>query len=119
VGRGPAQSYCLLLADEPTEVAEERLHIVERTHDGFVLAEEDLRLRGPGEFFGTRQSGLPDLRVARMSDTALLEAAREEATQLFARDPGLEQPDHRRLAEKVAEVWATEEAETELTAETI
>jgi ATP-dependent DNA helicase RecG len=119
VGRGAARSYCLLLADEPTEEAEERLHIVERTHDGFVLAEEDLRLRGPGEFFGTRQSGLPDLRVARMSDTALLEAAREEAAQLFARDPGLEQPDHRRLAEKVAEVWATETAETELTAETI
>ncbi|MBU1878448.1 MAG: ATP-dependent DNA helicase RecG, partial [Chloroflexi bacterium] len=79
VGRSAAQSYCLLLADDPSEEAEERLHIVERTHNGFVLAEEDLRLRGPGEFFGTRQSGLPDLRVARISDTALLELAREEA----------------------------------------
>ena len=119
VGRGEARSYCLLLADDPSEKAEERLRIVERTHDGFVLAEEDLRLRGPGEFFGTRQSGLPDLRVARISDADLLELAREEATQLSERDPALAQPDHRRLAEKLAEVWGTEAAEAELTTETI
>ncbi len=121
VGRGEARSYCLLLADDPSEEAEERLRIVERTHDGFVLAEEDLRLRGPGEFFGTRQSGLParSVRVARISDVALLEVAREEAVQLFARDPGLEQADHRLLAEKVAELWRAQAAEMEWTTETI
>jgi len=121
VGRGQARSYCLLLADDPSEEAEKRLRIVEQTHDGFVLAEEDLRLRGPGEFFGTRQSGLPvqSLRVARLSDVALLETAREEAMRLFERDPALEQADHRLLAEKLAEFWGTRLAETELTTETI
>lgn len=119
VGRGEARSYCLLLADDPSGEAEERLRIVERTHDGFVLAEEDLRLRGPGEFFGTRQSGLPDLRVARMSDVELLELAREEAIQLFERDPGFEQPDHQLLVAKLTETWGDESAGVELTAETI
>src|SRR4030066_396822 len=76
VGRGEKQSYCLLSAENPSEVGRERLDIIENVQDGFKLAEEDLRLRGPGEFFGTRQSGLPDLRMAKISDIALLELAR-------------------------------------------
>ncbi|MGH2503447.1 MAG: ATP-dependent DNA helicase RecG, partial [Ktedonobacterales bacterium] len=69
VGRGAQQSYCYLLSQEAGQMARERLAVLERTTDGFVLAEEDLRLRGPGDFFGTRQSGLPELKVASMADT--------------------------------------------------
>ena len=90
VGRGTEKSYCLVLSDQPSEEARERLELMTRTLDGFELAEEDLRLRGPGEFFGTRQSGLPDLRMARLSDASLLEMAREEAEQTMGRDPYLE-----------------------------
>jgi ATP-dependent DNA helicase RecG len=105
VGRGQHQSYCLLLAENPSLEARERLGIIERTQDGFALAEEDLRLRGPGEFFGTRQSGLPDLKMARLSDVELLELARSEAMCLFESDPGLEKLEHKLLAEEVARLW--------------
>ncbi len=105
VGRGREQSYCVLLAEKPSEVGRERLDIIERVRDGFVLAEEDLRLRGPGEFFGTRQSGLPDLRMAKLSDVALLELARSEAVKLFQADAGLEMPEHHLLAGELARVW--------------
>jgi ATP-dependent DNA helicase RecG len=105
VGRGKEQSYCMLLAENPSEVGRERLGIIENTQDGFKLAEEDLKLRGPGEFFGTRQSGLPDLRMARLSDVALLETARREAVRLFEVDPNLKRAEHRRLARELARVW--------------
>jgi len=105
VGRGQEQSYCMLLAENPSEVGRERLDIIENVQDGFVLAEEDLKLRGPGEFFGTRQSGLPDLRMARLSDVPLLELARDEAVKLFQADPGLRLPEHRPLARELARVW--------------
>ena len=105
VGRGGAQSYCLLLAEDPSEVGRMRLDIIERVYDGFKLAEEDLKLRGPGEFFGTRQSGLPDLRMAKLSDVGLLEAARHEATGLFEQDPRLRQPEHKPLVHELARVW--------------
>jgi ATP-dependent DNA helicase RecG len=105
VGRGREQSYCMLLAENPSEVGRERLDIIENVQDGFKLAEEDLRLRGPGEFFGTRQSGLPDLRMARISDVALLEMARREAIELFKQDPGQEKGEHRALAAELARVW--------------
>jgi len=83
VGRGKDQSYCFLIAENASPEASERLRLMEHINDGFRLAEEDLRLRGPGEYFGTRQSGLPDLRVARLSDTALLEQARTEASAIL------------------------------------
>ena len=105
VGRGQEQSYCMLLAENPSEVGRERLDIIENVQDGFVLAEEDLRLRGPGEFFGTRQSGLPDLRMAKLSDVALLELARSEAVKLFQVDPGLGMPENRRLAKELTRIW--------------
>jgi ATP-dependent DNA helicase RecG len=105
VGRGQEQSYCMLLAQNPSEVGRERLGIIEKVNDGFVLAEEDLKLRGPGEFFGTRQSGLPDLRMAKLSDVKLLELARSEAIKLFETDPALEKPEHRLLAGELARVW--------------
>jgi ATP-dependent DNA helicase RecG len=105
VGRGEEQSYCMLLAENPSEVGRERLDIIESVQDGFVLAEEDLKLRGPGEFFGTRQSGLPDLRMAKLSDVKILELARSEAIELFQVDPGLKKPEHQLLASEMAKVW--------------
>jgi ATP-dependent DNA helicase RecG len=97
----------LLLAEKPSPEGSERLKAIEETRDGFVLAEKDLELRGPGEFFGTRQSGLPDLRMARLSDTSLLELARNEAIALFQRDSGFTMPEHGLLAKELARVWQT------------
>ena len=102
VGRGEHRSYCILLSDAPSEVARERLSALEQIHDGFQLAEVDLELRGPGDFFGTRQSGLPNLRMAHLSDRELLASAREEAAQLLAQDPELSAPEHVALAAQVA-----------------
>jgi ATP-dependent DNA helicase RecG len=105
VGRGEHQSYCLLLAGTASAEAEQRLKVIESTQDGFMLAEEDLKLRGPGEFFGTRQSGLPDLRVAKIGDLRVLEQARRAALELFNRDPDLAQPEHQLLAQREREFW--------------
>ncbi len=87
VGRGIHKSYCLLLSDNPSTNARERLAAMETVHDGFKLAEIDLQLRGPGDLFGTRQSGLPNLRLARLTDQDLLVLAREEASNILATDP--------------------------------
>jgi ATP-dependent DNA helicase RecG len=111
VGRGTEQSYCLLLAEDPSEVARDRLDVIEKTQDGFQLAEEDLKMRGPGEFFGTRQSGIPDLRMARISDVGLLELARKEAARLFQEDPGLNKSEHRLLKKEMSRVWAGKDSE--------
>jgi ATP-dependent DNA helicase RecG len=105
VGRGKEQSYCLLLAERPTEIGKERLDLIEHIHNGFALAEEDLKLRGPGEFFGTRQSGLPDLKMARLSDSNILELARHEAAAIFKSDPHLSRAEHHLLAEEMKRVW--------------
>jgi ATP-dependent DNA helicase RecG len=105
VGRGQDQAYCLLLADMPSVEGEQRLKVIESTHDGFKLAEEDLKMRGPGEFFGTRQSGLPNLKVAGLGDVRILELAREEASKIAERDPNLQEAEHRLLAKKVELFW--------------
>ncbi|MGB2694689.1 MAG: ATP-dependent DNA helicase RecG [Dehalococcoidia bacterium] len=102
VGRGADQSYCLLLSESPSLEAQQRLRLMEETTDGFRLAEADLQMRGPGEFFGTRQSGLPDFRVASLLDTRLIELARTEATQILEDDPDLSKPEHQALAALVA-----------------
>jgi ATP-dependent DNA helicase RecG len=106
VGRGEHQSYCILVSDIENEVTTQRLQAMETVHDGFELAEIDLKLRGPGEFFGRRQSGTPDLKVARLADTRLLHAARLEAEAILAEDPHLAQPDHTQLRQKVEEIQA-------------
>ncbi|MGB9724543.1 MAG: ATP-dependent DNA helicase RecG [Chloroflexia bacterium] len=107
VGRGEHASYCILLATSD-ELGSERLKAIEETDDGFALAEIDLELRGPGEFFGTRQSGMPDLKVARLGDTRLLDLARREAEAILAADPDLSRPEHAVLAERLAAFWSRE-----------
>ena len=111
VGRGTEQSYCMLMAEEPSDVGLQRLDIIENVQDGFQLAEEDLKMRGPGEFFGTRQSGLPDLRMARLSDVALLEIARSEAQKVFEKDRNLAKPEHALLLKEMSRVWSSEAGE--------
>jgi ATP-dependent DNA helicase RecG len=102
VGRGANQSYCLLLSESPSAEAQQRLRLMEETTDGFRLAEADLRMRGPGEFFGKRQSGLPDFHVASLFDTRLIELARSEAERLLDADPALSRPEHAALSAEVA-----------------
>lgn len=102
VGRGSETSQCLLIAYPPLgDEARQRLEVLARTENGFLIAEEDLRIRGPGDFLGTRQSGIPDFRIADpVRDRALLEAAGAEATALIERDPGLREiPSLRRAVE--------------------
>ena len=90
VGRGQWQSYCVLLSDSRSETTRQRLRALTATNDGFVIAEEDLKLRGPGDFFGARQHGLPQLKLASLEgDMRLLHQAQAAARDLLARDPDL------------------------------
>jgi len=90
IGRGAEQSNCLLFAEPGSLEAKKRLEVFTRTNDGFIIAEEDLKLRGPGELFGTRQHGLPDLKVADLvRDLPLLVQAREDAFRLVETDATL------------------------------
>jgi ATP-dependent DNA helicase RecG len=107
VGRGAERSYCILLSDDPSPEGLLRLQTMEETTDGFALADKDLEMRGPGDFFGTRQHGLPALRVARLSDRAILEKARSAAADLYAADPDLADPSHAPLADSVNRFWAS------------
>jgi ATP-dependent DNA helicase RecG len=106
VGRGGARSYCLLLAEEGSPDGEERLQTMVASDDGFLLAEKDLELRGPGDFIGTRQSGLPEMQwLEGVFDTRLLDRARRAAEMVLETDPGLAQPFHARLSERFAAFW--------------
>lgn len=95
VGRGGLESYCVLIAGETSKRTLERLRVIEESTDGFYIAEQDLRLRGPGELRGTRQSGMPDLRLGDLaSDQAIIEQSRALAKAILEADPYLEQPEH-------------------------
>jgi ATP-dependent DNA helicase RecG len=117
VGRSSHQSHCILVTDarynpylgsardDPAQEGRRRMRVIVEQNDGFVIAEEDLLLRGPGEFYGTRQHGLDDLRVARMGqDVALLEQARKAALALVEKDPQLSRPEHALLRERADEI---------------
>lgn len=105
VGRGEHASVCLLVSDAANGHTDERLKAMVESQDGFYLAQKDLDLRGPGDFLGTRQSGLSGLNMARLSDLVTIEKARREASLIFDRDPDLRAPEHEALAEKLAEFW--------------
>lgn len=107
VGRSHHQAYCLLMADFPmSEEAKRRLQTLTEYDDGFMIAERDLEIRGPGEFLGTRQSGLPELRVAHLiRDQRVLAEARREAFALVAEDPHLSRPEHEGLRQALMNRW--------------
>jgi ATP-dependent DNA helicase RecG len=105
VGRGTHQSYCCMLSADAGIQAQERLEVFQATDDGFRLAEADLRLRGPGEFFGVRQSGMPELRIADLNDTHLVELSRSLAAKLWESDPYLRKPEHAPLRERMHLFW--------------
>lgn len=106
VGRGSHESYCLLFGDPGTEQAQRRLTAMEKTADGFKLADLDLEIRGEGQIFGARQSGLPDLKLARLTrDQELLSLARAKAQELISRDPGLKRPENVLLREEIERVF--------------
>ncbi len=106
VGRGGSQAFCVLLSDAEGGNATERLEALTATENGFELAEEDLRLRGPGEFWGTRQSGIPELHVAQLSDVPTIELARGAALELLEQDPELADEGSSALRAQVDHFWS-------------
>lgn len=107
VGRGSNKSFCMLLTSgNITDEGQRRLGIMEKTNNGFEIAEEDLAIRGPGELFGTRQAGIPELKVANIiRDVKILEAARKEAFEIVSKDPSLTHPEHKLLRQAMEEKW--------------
>ena len=106
-GRGKEKSYCILISDAEGETAKRRFQIMTETNDGFKIAEEDLSIRGPGDFFGARQSGLPTLRIADlMTDSRIMYAAGQDAKRITEADPYLTAPQHRELRKSVARLFA-------------
>ena len=102
VGRGKHKSYCVLVSDTDSEDVRARLSIMTKTNDGFRISEEDLRLRGPGDFFGSRQHGLPEMHVADLgADMNVMQRAQSEAQLLLASDPELSAPEHAALRQSV------------------
>ena len=106
VGRGAAESWCFLVSDNASESVQKRLKFLCSTSDGFAVAQYDLETRGPGDFFGNRQHGLPTLQIADLiNDTRTLHAAQSEAVALLAEDPLLERPEHALLARQVEQMF--------------
>lgn len=107
VGRGQHKSYCVLVSDADGEEVKSRLGIMVKTNDGFKISEEDLRLRGPGDFFGSRQHGLPEMHVADLgADVNVLKSAQDEAQRLLKDDPALTKPEHRALRERIGHLFS-------------
>jgi ATP-dependent DNA helicase RecG len=111
VGRGAEQSYCILIPQTSDTAENERLLAMESTNDGFVLAEHDLRQRGPGEFLGTRQSGYANLRLANLTDVHLIEKARKYAQQVFENDPTLSAVEHQLMVSALEHFWPNKEGD--------
>ena len=108
VGRGAAQSCCILISDNENQAVRDRLHFLCRTSDGFEIAKYDLETRGPGDFFGEAQHGLPALQVANLvQDTRTLKVAQQEAKALLSADPNLAAPEHHALSDEVERLFST------------
>ena len=106
VGRGSVQSYCILVSDSKSETAQNRLAIMKEYSDGFKIADEDLKQRGPGDFFGNRQHGLPDLKIADMlEDTETLTLCRKAADEILAEDYNLDLPKNKNLAQAISDMF--------------
>lgn len=111
VGRGEEQSYCILISDGGSDVAQERAEIMKSTNDGFLIAEKDLELRGPGEFFGMRQHGVPELKLADLvKHIKILNTVREESERILAEDERLERKDNVKLKEKIDKMFKNTES---------
>ena len=107
VGRGADKSYCFLLSGHTGQAAQQRLQFLTQSNDGFEVAKYDLDTRGPGDFFGSRQHGLPTLHVADLAtDTRVLKVAQQAAVELYRQDPGLQKPEYKHLARAVNELFA-------------
>lgn len=107
VGRSDTLSYCILVSDAKGEEAQKRFSVLSSTSDGFEIAKQDLLLRGPGDFFGSRQSGLPELKIASlMTDTKIMYAANKEAQMILENDPQLEKKENSELKKRISELFA-------------
>jgi ATP-dependent DNA helicase RecG len=105
VGRGDAQSYCIMVNTSPRPENQKRLEILNHSNDGFKIASEDLKLRGPGDFFGIRQSGEFAFALADIyQDAAVMQNAAEAAAQLLKEDPALSQPEHARILQRIRQL---------------
>ncbi|MBP8640118.1 MAG: ATP-dependent DNA helicase RecG [Oscillospiraceae bacterium] len=110
VGRGVHKSYCVLFSDSESEISKSRLKVMEHTNDGFIISEEDLKLRGPGDFFGSRQHGLPEMHIADLcTDVRILRDAQEAAQELLKADPDLTRPENENLRNRINELFAVNE----------
>ena len=106
IGRGSAKSYCILVSDAKGDTARQRLLTMKKYSDGFKIADEDLRLRGPGDFFGKRQHGLPELRLADMvEDMDTLHLCRDCADTILADDPNLDKPENQPLLTETQDLF--------------